>query len=612
MNIKSYEANIASIFRYATVLLFSATISNAEATTLDEMLGAAYRHDAQIISAKAQSDYSDAAVAISKADGLPSIDSSVSYTEMLAGGDRGSSGLQVQTAVNVPIYQGGTVRNYVKAAEARSTASRALAADVETNVFIAAVAAYVDVLRDRKIVALNRENVATLTTTLQGVSSRLAVHDLTRTDLAQAQARLAIARGQLEHAEAALITSESEYHRVTGTKPTALATPPALRDMPADVDDAIDSALKNNPRLRAARTIAEASGLELDAARGELRPRVFATINSNYNDTPMPNSIGNREKFGASAGISLRLSLFQGGRKTASVRRASSRNVQSEQSAIDIERAVASGTRAAFADWRAAVAMVQASEMAVTSSRQALSGVRMENSVGSRTVLDILNAEQELRDAQSQLARAERDSYVAGFQVIAAMGLAQAKFLNLAPEPLIQSPPAGEAAARLDPQPMANAGLVAATPSPSAVELQPLPLPASPPAAAHPKVQLQAPTVPTVARPPVPALTTTGRWVVQLGAFANLPAAMRRWQAVQAEARKLPQHPAGSIVRRSVNGNVFLRPMLNGFSDWDAAQQACSSLTARNLGPCLVRRPDIDATIEWTESTTTRVREQKP
>ncbi len=361
----------------------------------------------------------------------------------------------------------------MKAAEARSTASRALAADVETNVFSTAVAAYLDVIRDRKIVLLNRENVETLTTTFWGVSKRLAAHNLTRTDLSQALARLAIAKGQLARAEAALVASESEYRRVTGMKAGELVSPPALRDMPADVEDAIVSALNNNPRLQAARTIADASSLELEAARGELLPRVYATLNSNYAGTPVMNAAGLRENFAASAGISLRLSLFQGGRKTASVRRASSRNIQSEQSAIDLERSVESATRAAFANWQAAIAMVQASDMAVDSSRQALSGVRMENSYGSRTVLDMLNAEQELRDAQSQLARAERDSYLAGFQVLATMGQAQAKFLNLSSEPAVPEEPAADPADHKELAPVSSAQPNPSSPNPKGSAITP-------------------------------------------------------------------------------------------------------------------------------------------
>jgi outer membrane protein len=129
--------------------------------------------------------------------------------------------------------------------------------------------------------------------------------------------------------------------------------------------------------------------------------------------------------------VSITLPLFQGGRPAARVRQAQARESQSFERLIGTERNIIAQTRSAFASWRAANAVAESSLVAVSASRLSLEGVRAENSVGTRTILDILNAEQELLNAQVQLVTARRDAYVAGFTLLAAMGRAEAEDLGI-------------------------------------------------------------------------------------------------------------------------------------------------------------------------------------
>ena len=173
------------------------------------------------------------------------------------------------------------------------------------------------------------------------------------------------------------------------------------------------------------------------SARGTRLPRVALTTTGTRYDylgtlgQGLPGSY-DQTMNSAAAGVSVTIPLFQGGRPAARVRQAQARQSQAMEDAVGAERSVIAQTRAAFASWRAAQSVIQSSQVAVQANQLSLEGVRAENSVGTRTILDILNAEQELLNAQVQLVTARRDAYVAGFTLLAAMGRAEADDLGVA------------------------------------------------------------------------------------------------------------------------------------------------------------------------------------
>lgn len=404
--------------------------------TLNEALAAAYENNPSLNAARAAQRANDENVPISRADGLPSLNASVDYDENVlvspaafAGSDRT---LSANGQLTVPLYQGGTVRNSIRAAEARVESGQADLRGTESTVFSQVVGVYMDVLRDEAVVSLNRNNVDVLTVNLQATRDRFDIGDLTRTDVAQSEARLALAQSQLQSTEARLIGSRENFIRLVGVAPTRLQPPPALPNLPANPEIAVTTALAENPDIEAAQIAVAAGGFDVRAARGSRLPRVSATAGTSYTDFLGSALIGSPENRSNSVvGLTMTIPLYQGGRPAARVRQAQARQSQTMEIAIDVERSIIAQTRASYASWRAANAVSASSRVAVDANRLSLEGVRAENSVGTRTILDILNAEQELLNSQVQLVTARRDAYVAGFTLLAAMGRAEAGDLGL-------------------------------------------------------------------------------------------------------------------------------------------------------------------------------------
>ena len=187
-------------------LTMSGTLSSAaQAETLQGALAKAYENNPTLTAARAGQRANDENVPIRKADGLPSVGTSVDYQEniVIPGNSFSSPGrvLSVNGQLSVPIYQGGAVKNAVKAAKYRVEAGQADLRATEASIFSQTVGAYMDVIRDHAIVQLNQKNVSVLRTNLQATSDRFEIGDLTRTDVAQSQARLALAEGDLRTAE---------------------------------------------------------------------------------------------------------------------------------------------------------------------------------------------------------------------------------------------------------------------------------------------------------------------------------------------------------------------------------------------------------------------------
>lgn len=414
--------------------------------TLREAMVKAYRTNPDLTAERANLRATDENVPIARSRGLPGVSSTGAYNESLSNTDssvtsvprQGSLGLDL----SVPVFSGGSVRNSVRAAETRVEAGRAGLRSVESALFTDVVAVYMDVIRDEATVRLNQQNVRALDVNLQATRDRFEVGDLTRTDVAQSEARLALAQSQLRGAEARLISSRENYIRIVGTAPGVLAQPPALPGLPANPDQAVQVALTDNPALEGARKAREASRYDVNVARAGRLPTVSVGVGGDYynrfGSVPGPGQTAGlrNDGFATSAGVSLSLPLFQGGRPAAQVRQAQARESASIEQVTATERGVIAQARSAYAVYQSALRVIESSRVAVQANQLSLEGVRAENSVGTRTILDILNAEQELLNSQVQLVTAERDAYVAGFAVLAAMGRAEAEDLGLDGGPL--------------------------------------------------------------------------------------------------------------------------------------------------------------------------------
>jgi outer membrane protein len=432
-------AHIRSLL-LGVALTYSAAPLQAE--TLREALVKAYNTNPTITAQRATLRATDENVPIARASGLPSANATGDLTEFLVTGQNNFVAPPRQAVaranVSVPLYLGGQVRNSVAAAKTRVEGGRATLRGTEADLFTNVVAAYMDVIRDEAIVGLNTQNVRVLDVNLQASRDRFQVGDLTRTDVAQSEARLALARAQLQSAQANLISSRESYIRFVGTPPGTLDTPPTLPHLPDSPASAVTVAIDNNPVLIAAAKERDASRYDVGVARASRLPQISAVGGASYTNylgsiAAVPagvSGIPNANK-AVQAGLSLTLPLFQGGRPAAQVRQAEAFQSRAIENVTATERNVIAQARSAYAVWRSSEQVIQSSETAVNANKLSLEGVRAENSVGTRTILDILNAEQELLNSQVTLVTARRDAYVAGFALLAAMGQAEARDLGL-------------------------------------------------------------------------------------------------------------------------------------------------------------------------------------
>ena len=439
---------------FATATLAAALFAGtASADTLREALVSTYNTNPTITAQREVLKGTDASVAIARAAGRPTVGATVGINRDLtrSGIIRLNSGNDKDITVSggadlsVPLFQGGTVKNNVRAANTRVEAGRATLRAVEGDIFTEAVAAYMDVIRDRAIVELNTNQVQVLSTNLQATRDRFEIGDLTRTDVAQSEARLELARSSLATARARLASSEENYRRVIGRRPDTLAPPPPLPPLPGSPEEAVRIALASNPDLLAINRAAVAAGYDVRSARGTRLPTVSGVVSGDYVNTLTNNNFTNglgqpedppNSGTQTSIGLSGRIPLYQGGLPAARIRQAQAAEAQTLEQVVGTERAVVANTRSAFASYQAARDAIQSNQTAVEANELALEGARAEQSVGTRTVLDVLNAEQELLNSQVALVTARRDAYVAGFQLLNAMGQAEAQDLGLEGGPL--------------------------------------------------------------------------------------------------------------------------------------------------------------------------------
>ncbi|MGZ8349693.1 MAG: TolC family outer membrane protein [Allosphingosinicella sp.] len=412
----------------------------AETVTLRDALVKTYAANPTIMAERAALRATGEGVAIARAQGRPQVSTDAGlnqdvFTDNILGG-RGRS-FSASADVSLPLYAGGRIRNSVRAADTRVLAGRADLRATEGDTFTEAVAAYMDVIRDRSIVQLNQSQTRVLGTNLQATRDRFEVGDLTRTDVAQSEARLALAQSNLDVAEGQLVASEENFQRVIGDEPGDLQPPPPLPPLPTTPDQAVDIALANNADLASIAAQARAAGFDVAVARGSRLPTVSATGITRYvdalgtNETVGGVSLGPDSTTNSGFGVQFTLPLYQGGGASARVRQAQAFRSQLLEQSIAVERLVVANTRAAFAIYQAAQEAIESNTIAVAANRLALEGTRAEQTVGTRNVLDVLNAEQELLNSEVLLVTARRDAYVAGFQLLNAMGAAEAEDLNL-------------------------------------------------------------------------------------------------------------------------------------------------------------------------------------
>ncbi len=337
-------------------------------------------------------------------------------------GNTESDSANASIGLSQSLYSGGRNALGITSAQASILAGRENLRDIEQTVLTSVISAYADVLRDIEILAIRQNNITVLQRQLDESSARFEVGEITRTDVAQSEARLAQSEADLANAQAQLSVSRAAYAAVIGQAPTNLEALPPLAGVPTDFDAALDVALLENAGLRAAGYNLQQAEARVALARAEYLPsaRLSASYGGSANNLGDIGDIAERNSF--TAGASISVPLFTGGLNQSRVAQALE---QANAAQINVEgerRSVLQTVSSTYAQVISARATLAAGEEAVRAASVAAEGVRQEAQVGLRTTLDVLNQELELRSAQVTLASARRNQYVAQASLLAAMG----------------------------------------------------------------------------------------------------------------------------------------------------------------------------------------------
>lgn len=343
-----------------------------------------------------------------------------------AQGDQAFTVGQADVEARLPLFDGFRTPNTVKVAEAELESGRAVLDATVQEILLQLLTASADLKRDRLIRDYSQKQYDAIADQLRATSRLLEFGEATRTDENQAKARLAISQANIFAADEELGSSAAAFEAVSG-QPAAAAPPvPELPPIPPSLEEA--RALANNsPAVRSAKNTAEAAGKAVNVARGALAPQVDLVGGYEYLTGGVANLFTGRLPNDRSAlygGVEARVPIFQQGKEYAEIERAKAVKNQRLQQVAATLRDTTQDVETAWARWKSSMATIDAARQAVAANEQAAEGVRREAlGGGSRTVLDVLNAQSELLQARATLERALRNEYVARASLLATLGL---------------------------------------------------------------------------------------------------------------------------------------------------------------------------------------------
>lgn len=335
----------------------------------------------------------------------------------------------IAIGLSQPLFQGFKTVEGTKQAQASVQAGRQDLLATEQQVLFDATQAYMDVWRNRRVVSLRQKNVQVLQEQLRAAQERFDVGEVTRTDVEQARARLALSQATLAAARADLAASIATYTKVIGQAPGTLNYP-KITKLPKRLDEAISIANETNPNILAAAFVEESAEHAVKVARGDLLPSLSLEASAAYDvDDLSDDKPVKTELF--TVGAVLNVPLYEAGLVYSQVRQAKQIASQRRIQVIEVARAVREVVVTAWSSLEAARQSIVANKAQVAANVLALDGVRQEYLVGSRTTLDVLDAEAELVESQVLLADSERDQILAAYQLVSSIGRLTARDLEL-------------------------------------------------------------------------------------------------------------------------------------------------------------------------------------
>jgi outer membrane protein len=342
--------------------------------------------------------------------------------------DRTTQPQSVGLEISQNLFRGFRTQAETERAVNRVAAARSNLIGTEQSVLLEGVVAYVTVLRDTAVLELRINNVGVIEQQLQATRDRFEVGELTRTDVAQAESRIARAIADRTTAEANLESSRAAYRKAIGRDPVALQQPDLPPNLPLSEADAQTLAVENNPGVVFADFNERAARSDVALRRGELLPTLSLDVTVDREKDLAGSDIKDTD-----SAINARLSvpLYQSGEVYSRIREAKQTASQRLSELALSKREAEQESSDAWEDFRAAQARITSFESEVRAQEVAFEGVQQEAQVGSRTVLDVLDAEQELLDARVNLVSARRDLTVSGYALLSAIGKLTAQDLAL-------------------------------------------------------------------------------------------------------------------------------------------------------------------------------------
>ncbi len=412
------------MIRLATIAVALAVAAPATAQSLADALVAAYRNSNLLEQNRAllRVDDEDVAAAVARLRPVINFVAGVNYTGAQRGVTVDELNAQLSLSADMTLFDFGANRLGIEAARETVLATREALIGVEQQVLFNAVQTFMNVRATSELLSLRQNNVRLIQQELRAAEDRFEVGEITRTDVAIAEARLAAARSNLAAAEGDLAVAREEYRAATGQGPGALRAPPALPATAGSMDEAKAIAQRTHPSIRQAQRQVTVAELNVARTQATRRGRVSGGANLSIDDE-------GRDTSGLS--LSYSVPLYQGGALSSGQRQATARRDAARsalhQTAVGVVRDVGN----AWARLQVARARIEASDRQITAARTAYEGVREEAALGARTTLDVLNAENELLEAQANRIIAETDRQVAAYALLASMGLLTVTHLNL-------------------------------------------------------------------------------------------------------------------------------------------------------------------------------------
>lgn len=420
------------------LMLATAISGNAYAQNIFEALSQAYETNPTLQAQRAYLRAIDENVAIAKSGYRPTVSLNGTYADNNTDvknsvGNPDGDRYSYSAKISQPLFNGLQTVNSVKSADSMVLSEQNNLYNVEQTVFIDASTAYLDVVQNKAIVDLQKNNEKLLKKRLDETVQRFNVGEVTRTDVSQARARYARAKADRISSEGTLEASKAVYAKIIGVAPVDVKAPEGEIDkfLPKTPEEALEYAKAHNYSIRQAKNYFDSKDYDVKTNTGALLPQVsldgVASRTRNYTD----NISGVKEQDDLEWSVNMSIPLYEGGETRAKIRQSKYQKWQAQEQVLEAERLVTSNVTSAWEYMVANKAMITSIKEQVRANEIALDGVQKEEALGNRTILDVLDAYQELLNSNVEEVKARRNYYVSAMTLLQAMGRLTARDLGL-------------------------------------------------------------------------------------------------------------------------------------------------------------------------------------